>query len=93
MNNYVSFEETITDMRNDGGERIYRCDGKAHIKRIHVSRTYQTRLEKLFHIKGVKHEHEYEDAQYSTGGGWSADVYECQICTQCGKIIDWKKVY
>ncbi|AMM45071.1 hypothetical protein SP15_264 [Bacillus phage SP-15] len=66
----VPFEDTITRMKSSGSI-LYRSDGKAEIHR------------KFFKSLFCKHEMEF--VQYSTGGGWMADVYEGVICTKCGR--------
>ncbi|AWD93077.1 hypothetical protein HSE3_gp125 [Bacillus phage vB_BceM-HSE3] len=64
------FQDTVTKMTTKFG-RLYRSDGGKEVHR------------KL--IKSWFCNHEYEKVQYSTSGGWMADIYEGQLCTKCGK--------
>ena len=81
-NKPVPFEATCTNWVNKYGEHLYRSDGKAHIHKMSI-------FQKIV----SKHKCTYEPAKYSTGGCWMADTFECEICSVCGNVKNWKKVY
>ena len=56
---------------------------------------YNDKFSKIGFMQQIKCNHDKKFIeQYSTGGGWMADVYERTVCSQCGSpMSEWKRVW